>query len=415
MKIARFFIKSFFVIALSLSFAVFGAIAYLEANVSKEYKIKKGDTLTIDTKIPVTAVFEGAELSAKNTLSAVGREYSVNLKAFGLIPFSTVNVEVVDEMQVVVLGSPFGMKLYTKGVLVVDMTDVNTSGGTYNPARQAGIKKGVYIISVNGTKIYTNEDLGNIVEKSGGAKMNFLVMREGKKIHINFCAARDSETGNYKIGVWIKDSSAGIGTLTFYSPATNIVCGLGHGICDEDTGTLLEVKSGELVDGQIISVQKGEVGSPGKLNGKLGYKTIGDINLNTEQGVYANLNGEVDMSNLVEIALKHEIKDSDAKILCTVDGEEPKYYDCKIKLRSSAFHSKIQNMVVTVTDKELLNKTGGIIQGLSGSPLLQNGKLIGAVTHVLIDDPTKGYAIFAENMLETAQSVAEGQQLKEAS
>ncbi|MBR4123674.1 MAG: PDZ domain-containing protein, partial [Clostridia bacterium] len=276
MKIARFFIKTFFIIALTLSFAVFGAIAYLEANISKEYKIKKGDTLTIDTKIPVTAVFEGAELSAKNTLSTVGREYEVNLKAFGLIPFSTVNVEVVDEMQVVVLGNPFGMKIYTEGVLVVDMTDVCTGSGSYNPAREAGIKKGDYIISVNGTKVYTNEDLSKIVEKSNGAKMNFLVMREGKKIHINFCAAKDVETGSYKIGIWIKDSSAGIGTLTFYSPATNMVCGLGHGICDDDTGTLLELKSGEIVDAQIISVQKGEVGSPGKLNGKLGYEKIGD-------------------------------------------------------------------------------------------------------------------------------------------
>ena len=414
MKIARFFVKFLFACSLALSILIFSAIFYLQNNISSDYKIKKGDSLVINTKVPVTAEFGGVELSQSKALSDVGQSYSVDLKAFGIIPFTTVNVEVVDEMYVAVLGSPFGMKLYTEGVLVIELTEVDTANGLKKPAESAGLKLGDYIISVDGKKVTTNEDLSRIVEQSGGKKMNFSVLREKQKIRINVTAEISKETGNYKIGIWVRDSSAGIGTLTFYSPASGIICGLGHGICDEDTGSLLKLDSGEIVNAEIISVEKGAVGSPGQLSGRFGTKTLGEINLNSNVGVYSRLDGKIEFSYLTEVALKNEIKDGDAQILCTVDGETPKLYSCKIKLRTSAYHSKTQNMTVTVTDSELLSRTGGIVQGLSGSPIIQNGKLIGAVTHVLIDDPTSGYAIFAENMLETAQNVA-NKQLKEAS
>lgn len=409
MKVARFFIKCFFILSLILSLLIFGTVIYLNSSVNKEFKIKKGDTLDFNTKIPVTAVFDGVEVTGKSDFNTVGKQYSVDIKAFGIFPISSVNVEVIDEMYVVVLGTPFGMKLYTEGVLVVDTADVETENGTVNPATKSGIKKGDYILSVNGNEIHSNEDLSTVVEQSSGEKLHFVIMRNDKKIHINVTPVISVDSGNYKIGIWIKDSSAGIGTLTFYSPATDVICGLGHGICDEDTGTLLSVESGEIVDADIISAEKGEAGSPGKLNGRLGLNTLGEIGLNCEMGVYSELSGNIDMSRTAEIALKQEVKDGKAKILCTVDGNEPMLYDCEIKIRNSAFHSKTQNLVVTVTDQRLLDKTGGIIQGLSGSPILQNDKLVGAVTHVLIDDPTKGYGIFAENMLSTAQSVADEQ------
>ncbi len=414
MKVVRFFIKFFFCIALVLSVLVFAAIFYLQSNISDDYKIKKGESLYINSNIPVTAEFGGVELSHSNANFTVGENYEVNLKAFGVIPFSTVNVEVVDEMYVAVLGSPFGMKIYTEGVLITELSVVETENGQKSPAKQAGLKLGDYIISVNNEKITTNEDLMRIVEQSHGQKLKFLVSRENKKIYINVTPVVSKETGDYKIGVWVRDSSAGIGTLTFYSPSTNIVCGLGHGICDEDTDALLKLDKGEIVDAEILSVEKGEVGSPGQLNGKFGFTTLGKICLNSNAGVYSELESELSYSYLTEVALKNEITDGKAQILCTVEGEKPKLYDCEIKVRVSAFHSKTQNMVVTVTDNSLLEATGGIVQGLSGSPILQNGKLIGAVTHVLVDDPTKGYGIFAENMLETAQSVAE-ENLKEAS
>lgn len=414
MKFARVLAKSVFYIILALDIAVFSMIAYLDITVSDDYKIKKGDPLTIDSAVPITAVYEGTKLSASGKTENIGEEFNVELKAFGIIPFSTVSVEVVDELQVAVLGTPFGMKLYTEGVLVIDMTDVETEKGNINPAKDAGIMKGDYIVSVDGRKISTNEELSAAVEASAGNEMKFEIKRGGKTKIICFCAALSKETNSYKIGLWVRDSSAGIGTLTFYSPATGVVCGLGHGVCDEDTEELLKLDSGELVTAEIISVEKGSSGSPGQLKGKFTYGSIGAIDLNSECGVFSFLKGRLNLSNLTEIALKQEVKDGDAQLLCTVNGETPKLFSCSIKKKNSAYLSPTKNLIVTVTDKELLNLTGGIVQGMSGSPILQNGKLVGAVTHVLIDDPTSGYGIFAENMLKTAQGVEE-QSLKKAS
>lgn len=408
MKLAGIISKIFFYIALISGIAVFASIIYLNGNINREYKVKKGNALEIDAFIPLSVVYENAELSSKN-LSKVGAKYDVDLKIFGIIPFSTVNVEVVDEMHVSVLGLPFGMKLYTDGVLVTEASTVKTEGGSTNPAAEAGIKKGDYIISVNGTHIYTNEELSRIVESSDGDPMTFLIKRNGKEKRLIVRAALSEETDSYKIGIWVRDSSAGIGTLTFYSPATNVVCGLGHGICDEATETLLEVNSGKLVNAEIISVEMGKKGNPGQLKGKFGFKALGDIDLNCQNGVYSLLDGSIDTSNIKEVALKQEIQNGKAKLYCTVDGTEPTYFDCEIEIRTAAFLSKTQNMLVTVTDKRLLEKTGGIVQGMSGAPIIQNGKLIGAVTHVLVDDPARGYAVFAENMLKTAQEVAEKQ------
>ena len=414
MKFARVLTKSLFYIFLALDIVIFSMIAYLDMTVTDDYKIKKGDPLTFDTAVPITAVYEGTKLSASEKSDSIGEEFNVDLKAFGIIPFSTVSVEVVDELRVAVLGTPFGMKLYTDGVLVIDMTDVETENGNVNPAKEAGIKKGDYIVSVDGREITTNEELGAAVEASAGNEMKFEIKRNGKTKIIRFCAALSKETNSYKIGLWVRDSSAGIGTLTFYSPATGVVCGLGHGVCDEDTEELLKLDSGELVTAEIVSVQKGSSGSPGELKGKFTYSTIGAIDLNSECGVFSLLQGRLNLSNLTEIALKQEVRDGEAQLLCTVNGELPKLFSCSIKKKSSAYLSPTKNLVVTVTDEELLNLTGGIVQGMSGSPILQNGKLIGAVTHVLIDDPTRGYGIFAENMLKTAQTVEE-QSLKKAS
>ncbi|MGN0493560.1 MAG: SpoIVB peptidase [Acutalibacteraceae bacterium] len=409
MKFMRVLSKSVFYIFLIFDIFVFSVIAYLDATVSENYKIKKGDILSFETSIPITAVYEGTRLSQSGKTDNIGEQFDVDLKAFGIIPFSTVNVEVVDELHVAVLGTPFGMKLYTEGVLVIDLTSVETETGILKPAEAAGIKKGDYIVSVDGKKVSTNEELSAAVEASAGNVMKFEIKRNGKTRIICFCAAVSKETGNYKIGLWVRDSSAGIGTLTFYSPASGVVCGLGHGVCDEDTGELLKLNSGELVTAEIIGIEKGNSGSPGQLKGKFTYSTLGAIDCNVENGVYSLLQGSINLSNLTEIALKQEIKDGDAQILCTVNGNTPKLYSCRVKKRTSSYLSPTQNLIITVTDEELLNQTGGIVQGMSGSPVLQNGKLIGAVTHVLIDDPTSGYGIFAENMLQSAQGVAENQ------
>ncbi len=415
MKILRIFFKCVFILALLLDTAVFGAVIYLNGSISDNYKIKKGDGLTFNTAVPITAEYEGLKLSQTGKTEQIGEEFDVKLKAFGIIPFSTVNVEVVDELHVSVLGTPFGMKLYTDGVLVIDITTVETVSGSISPGEDAGVKKGDYILSADGKQVLTNEELSAAVAASGGNRIKLVIKRGGTQKTVYVTPALSKETNSYRIGLWVRDSSAGIGTLTFYSPATGIVCGLGHGVCDEDTGNLLELKNGEIVSAEIVSVEKGSSGSPGQLKGRFTYGTIGKIDCNSEKGVYSVLKGKLGFSRLTETALKQEVRDGDAQILCTVDGREPQLYSCRIKKRSSAYLSATQNMTVTVTDPELLNITGGIVQGMSGSPILQNGKLIGAVTHVLIDDPTTGYAIFAENMLKEAESTAGNAKVRKAS
>lgn len=364
LKILRIFFKCVFILALLFDIAVFGAVIYLNGSISDNYKIKKGDGLTFNTAVPITAEYEGLKLSQTDKTEQIGEEFDVKLKAFGIIPFSTVNVEVVDELHVSVLGTPFGMKLYTDGVLVIDITTVETVSGSISPGEDAGVKKGDYILSADGKQVLTNEELSTAVAASGGNRIKLVIKRGGTQKTVYVTPALSKETNSYRIGLWVRDSSAGIGTLTFYSPATGIVCGLGHGVCDEDTGDLLELKNGEIVSAEIVSVEKGSSGSPGQLKGKFTYGTIGKIDCNSEKGVYSVLKGKLGFSRLTETALKQEVRDGDAQILCTVDGREPQLYSCRIKKRSSAYLSATQNMTVTVTDPELLKLTGGIVQGM---------------------------------------------------
>ncbi|MBE6727297.1 MAG: SpoIVB peptidase [Ruminococcaceae bacterium] len=415
MRLIRGIVKAFFYFSLAVCIFIFSMIFYLDNTLKEEYKISRGEILKINTFVPITAEYNGTSMSGVTINNSGNNRFAVELKMFGAIPFSTVDVEVVDEIYVAVLGNPFGIRLYTEGVLVIDMTDVSTAGGMLNPASDAGLRKGDYILTANGDTITCNEDIAAIVADSNGRDIKLEIKRNGKKKTLTVTPALSSETKNYQIGIWVRDSSAGIGTLTFYSPANNVICGLGHGICDNDTGDLLSVETGQLVTATISAVQKGTSGSPGELKGAFKGDVLSGIDLNCEIGVYGELNGNINISALTEVALGHEVKNGSAQILCTVNGDTPKLYSCNVKKRISTEHSPTQNLTVTVTDPELLKITGGIVQGMSGSPIIQNGKLIGAVTHVLVDDPTKGYAIFAENMLETAQSVAENNKLKEAS
>lgn len=397
-------IKSVFVCLLLFCSCIFTSIYIISGNVEESYKLTTGQELKIDSFMPVTAVYNDVKMSQGSYNRKAGDNFEVELKLFGVIPFTTTNVEIVDDMYVAVLGQPFGMKIYTDGVLVIESSDITTQNGKINPAAKAGIKVGDYIKKVNGKTVTCNEDLLQFVTESNGNAMYFEVLRDENIFTCKVTPVIDKETGVYRIGIWVRDSSAGVGTLTFYNPSNNVVCGLGHGICDSDTGTLLEIESGELVNAEIISVIKGSSGNPGALKGKLTFDSIANITLNSNAGVYGITKTQISTQNLTKIALKQEVKDGNAQILCTVNGNTPKLYDCKIK-RTGDRNSKTQNLIVTVTDKELIDITGGIVQGMSGSPILQNGKLVGALTHVLVDDSKTGYGIYAENMLDTAQNV----------
>ncbi len=402
MKCMKTVTRAIFFVLAFCCLIIFSAIIYLNGNLSDSYRINEGEALTIDSGLPLSISYDSVGTNEQSGIS-----YDARVKVFGFIPARSITVDVVDSYYVAPLGTPFGIKIYTDGVLVVDLGEVQTKKGSLRPAESAGIKKGDFIVSLNGTNVYTNEEVMEIIKNSMGEKIIVKLVRNGVKMTVRFSAAL-SVDGVYRAGMWVKDSSAGIGTLSFYSPSLNVICGLGHGIADNETGTLLTLNHGEFVSAKIVSVEKGKNGSPGELKGRFTNKTISSFSVNCENGVYGAAICDIDTSALMKVAMKQEVKNGVAQILTTVNGEEPKLYSCNIKVKSKG---ATQNLIVEVTDKALLDATGGIVQGMSGSPIIQNCKLIGAVTHVLVDDPTKGYGIFAENMLETARSV---EQLKAA-
>ncbi|MEE0840587.1 MAG: SpoIVB peptidase [Acutalibacteraceae bacterium] len=414
MRICKKIFKVFYALFAVLVLALTATAGFYGDNIDDTYKITKGSRFGFDTLMPVTAQYNGVVLSECEEINTVGSSFQVEVKLFGIIPVKSTTVEVVEESYVAVLGTPFGIKMYTDGVLVVDMQEIETLDGKKSPAKEAGIKIGDYIISVDGEKVSSNEDLGRIFSSGNGEEMSVELRRNSVKHIVRLTPVLSKEDSSYKAGIWVKDSSAGIGTLTFYCPYNNMICGLGHGIYDSDTKEVIDFSRGSLVGADILSIVKGTKGVPGELKGRLSYSSVATLSANLINGVYGQATCNVDTKNLTQIAHKQDVKNGPATIISTVDSNGPKAYTCEIKVNTNKVNDTVQDMTVTVTDKALVEKTGGIVQGMSGSPIIQNGKLVGAVTHVLIDDPTKGYGIFAENMLETAQSVAD-EQLKEAS
>lgn len=371
--------------------------------------------------VPSTYVVAGnSELSLPLPLTAVetasAADHAAEIRLLGVFPVKEVAVRQADNMQVVLGGEVFGMKLYTDGVLVVGMTDVDTSVGNRNPAAEAGICKGDLIRSINGEAVTTMKEVAAAVEQSEGAQLDMEIMRDGVSFHARFTPVFSVSENRYKAGIWVRDSSAGIGTLTFYHPTSGVFAGLGHPVCDADTGEILPIAAGEAVAARVYSVDRGVRGDAGSLCGGFAGRAFGTLRQNDENGVYGTAEHWSRSSELVEIAPRQEVTTGAAQIRCTVDDGEPRWYDVTItKVR---YAGDREDMHLTVTDPDLLTVTGGIVQGMSGSPIIQNGKLIGAVTHVLVDDPTKGYGIFAQTMLEVAQSVGDGaatSRIKEAS
>ena len=412
LKKAQIIIKSSVCVLLFIISLIFASIIYVDSSVSADYLINKGESLEINSLVPIRVSYSASEETPADSNRGSGATFDMDVRVLGVIPAKKISVRVVDENYVAVLGTPFGIKLYTEGVLVAGFSDVETKSKDKSPAKSAGIKEGDFLVSLNGVKVYTNEDVSKIIKNSNGEIVVAEIIRNGKEKTISFYPAKSKKDGEYKAGMWVKDSSAGIGTMTFYSPKYNVVAGLGHGICDSDTGTLMSLSSGEFVSATIMSYKKGIAGEAGELNGSFTGKKLADFYCNSSNGVYGKVTCDISLDNMFEIALKQEVRNGNAYIITTINGETPEYYSCKIKIRNKG---ETQNLLVEITDDRLLKATGGIVQGMSGSPIIQSGKLIGAVTHVLIDDPIKGYGIFAENMLETAQGVAEGNKFKEAS
>lgn len=302
-----------------------------------------------------------------------------------------------DQLMLVPVGSAFGIKLYTDGIVVTEISEVTTDFGTYFPARDAGIEVGDYIISANGETVTSNDHLSSIITSSPTECLELVIRRDGELFETNLYLISDN--GFLRAGLWIRDSTAGIGTITYYNPETGEFAGLGHGICDVDTGEIMNLKNGVPAEVTITSVTKSTDGSPGMLNGYFSDESsMGEITINSETGVYGTLY-EVPEGEAIPVAETDEVELGYAQILTTIDENGPQYYDVEITRISTSENTK--NLVIKITDEELLEETGGIIQGMSGSSIVQNGKLIGALTHVFVNDATKGYGILIENMLKT--------------
>lgn len=335
-------------------------------------------------------------------------DYRVDMKLLGVIPIKTATVKTQERQYVVPCGLPFGVKLYTAGVIVVGMTDVDTAGGAVNPARLAGIREGDAILSISGNQVNTTEDVAKAFENCDGNPIDVQVQRGTDIFTVKFTPMLSASQKIYKAGLWVRDSSAGIGTMTFYHPESGIFGGLGHAICDVDTGEILPLMSGAVVAASITGCTPSRNGAPGELCGYFhNESTIGNLKINGETGIYGQAKAPVSQGEAVPVAMKQEIAEGAAKILTTLDDSGPQEYAIEIVKIYYNSSSQQKNMVVKVTDPVLLEKTGGIVQGMSGSPILQNGMLVGAVTHVFVNNSAQGYAIFAENMMNTANSLSQ--------
>ncbi len=322
--------------------------------------------------------------------------------------------EVGGPEQVYVGGMPFGVKFYTEGILVVGFCDVDVAAGgrVINPARDAGLKMRDVITKINGEVPTDATVLTAAVEASGGKPVALTVKRqangndkrksgEGRtmELTVSVTPAYSVSENRYKTGMWVRDSGAGIGTVTFVIPGSHAFAGLGHGICDGDTGELVPMRRGQVTDVTVSGVDRGAVGAPGAIKGYFAPGKTGTLLGNTDCGVFGVLcNRPAAAEQLLPVGHRQEVREGDATILCTLDDGAVGSYSVRItSVDAGAGGSKCFG--ITVTDPALIQKTGGIVQGMSGSPVIQNGKLVGAVTHVLINDPTTGYGIFIDNML----------------
>ncbi len=316
-----------------------------------------------------------------------------------------VSADVADRHYVMPVGMPVGLYIHTKGVMVLGTGKVeNLADEVMEPAKTV-FRKGDYILSINGTKIRNTSQAMSLIQACKGNMLNFEVLREGDKICLSMKPVETAQDV-YKIGVWLRDDTQGIGTIT-YVDANQQFAALGHGITDADTGILMDISHGMVYRSNILSVVKGSRGTPGEIVGTIDYQKknrIGTIDDNSGCGIFGTIDSgylAYDASKAVPVAHSEEVMEGPAAIVCTVNGETESY---EAEIRKIDRHNRDhKNFVLQITDERLLAKTNGILQGMSGSPVIQNGQLAGAVTHVFVNEPTKGYGIFAENMQKTEE------------
>lgn len=323
-----------------------------------------------------------------------------DIKLLGIIPVKTTSIIQSKPKKVSVSGESFGIKLYTDGVIIVGIRDVETDKGKCNPAKEAGLEKGDIIIEINGKKVYSADSVTDILNDNNGKDYKITVKRNGNYKEFLLKPAYSSSQGCYKVGLWVRDSTAGVGTITYYDKSNNTVSALGHPITDVDTNEIMPILDGEAVRATVTKIYKSKAGEAGSLCCEFTNDIIGTLKKNCQSGIYGKYTCTLKNTYEYEVASPNEIVRGPVQILCTIDSGKAKFYNAQISHISYRENKKGKNMVVKITDERLLEKTGGIVQGMSGSPIIQNGKLVGALTHVIVDSPEKGYAIFAQDMVD---------------
>ncbi|MBT9778902.1 SpoIVB peptidase [Clostridium sp. MCC353] len=329
--------------------------------------------------------------------------YRLGIKLFGWLQLKEIQVDVVDTRYAIPCGVPIGIYLKSDGIMVIGTGKVTDTQGMETEPAMGILKSGDYIESINGQPLKDKEELVEAVNKIGNSEAVLQVRRDGQPIEVKMSPIATSE-GDYKLGVWVRSDTQGIGTMTYLDLNGNFGA-LGHGISDMDTSSVVEITNGTLYDTEIMGIEKGTIGKPGVMSGVIYYgpgSTLGTIESNTDEGIFGIANERLEkqiQGEPMEIGYRQDVVKGQAFIRSAVSGEL-KDYEIEIQKVDYSNNHKTKGMVIKVVDEELLNLTGGIVQGMSGSPIIQNGKLIGAVTHVFIQDSTRGYGIFVENMIE---------------
>lgn len=376
-------------------------------SMNKESEYEKGESSEEALAVISTAMIENSlDIDLGRPVTLYGEKldnYAMKLKLFGMIPFKTVEVQVVEERELIPAGMPIGIYMKTDGILVIATGDFEGEDGqTKEPAGRL-LQAGDYILEMDGEILTGKKQFIRKLSESEGKDIILTIRREDQVFEVALKPEKNI-SGEYKLGIWIRDNAQGVGTMTFIDGEDHYGA-LGHGINDADTADILKLKSGSLYKTEIISITRGVHGTPGELTGVIDYKEcnlIGSIDENQIGGIFGKVNKEIcaELSaDALPVAYRQEVRTGPAQILCSL-GDNPQYYDIEITDLHLDNDNVNRGIEVKVVDQGLLEITGGIVQGMSGSPIIQNGKIVGAVTHVLVNDPTRGYGIFIENMLE---------------
>lgn len=375
-------------------------IKYCKSQLPNTIHIKKGEKISLCYNIPASATINNQKIKLNRTFifqKCSSGQYEMKTSLFGAIPLKKIKVKVVDGQKVIPSGQVVGIYVETNGLLVIDTDGFTGENGVDHAPSKNKLYRGDYIKKIDGADVLSKKQFIEKINQSDGNSVTLTVSRRSKVLKIKIKPEFSKTDHMYKIGAWIRDNTQGIGTMTYIKKDS--FGGLGHGIYDMDTGKLLKIKGGFLLTSQIYSIKKGKAGTPGEIVGSIEYKEeniIGSIKKNTEKGIYGTVSDTE--SKAYEIGYRQDVKKGKAYILSNLTGSMKKY-EIRISKVVPSDTDVLKSMEIEVTDKRLLNLTNGIIQGMSGSPIIQDGKLIGAVTHVFVDDPTKGYAILMETMI----------------